>query len=164
MRRRVHPPPRLASEELTAVPRLSRRSVLASAASAASAAAALPFARSASAAPAAVPATLPVRTPLTGHGPVAVRWLEGGTPAELAGGTTFGVPWPRGAFAPDQRFALTADTGTAVPVQTWVTGWWPDGSVKWTAHAASGADPRAAGYTLSAGAPAAPAIAVTVAQ
>src|SRR5688572_3531583 len=106
---------------------ISRRAVLASAAGAA---AALPLAGSpATARPTALP-TAPTGPPLanlTGHAPVAVRWLESGTPAEVVGGTTWGVPWPRGSFAPDQQFSLTTEAGAEVPVQTWPIGWWPDG-------------------------------------
>ncbi|WP_043619101.1 exo-rhamnogalacturonan lyase family protein [Nonomuraea candida] len=137
---------------------ISRRTMLASTAGAA---AALPFRASpAAAAEQSVPATAPVAP--AGHDPVSLRWLEGGAPAELAGGTTWGVPWPRGAFAPDQQFSLTTEAGAQVPVQSWPIGWWPDGSVKWTAHAVSGAAPRAETYRLGAGAAAAPAAPVTV--
>ena len=104
----------------------------------------------------------PVAQALSGHGPVPIRWLEGGTPAQLVAGATWGVPWPRGALSPDQAFALVSDTGESVPVQSWPTGWWPDGSVKWTAHAMSGASGRAAGYSLQPGAPAAPPSAISV--
>lgn len=101
-------------------------------------------------------------TPLTGHGPVDLRWLEGVVPARLTAGTTWGVPWPRGALSPDQTFALIADTGESVPVQSWPTGWWPDGSVKWTAHALSAAPARTGSYSLQTGSPASPASAITV--
>ena len=53
----------------------------------------------------------PVAQALTGHGPIPLRWLEGGTPAQLVAGTTWGVPWPRGALSPDQAFALISETG-----------------------------------------------------
>ncbi|QFZ21465.1 exo-rhamnogalacturonan lyase family protein [Saccharothrix syringae] len=91
---------------------------------------------------------------------VTLHWLEGGTPATHAG-TTWGVPWPRGTFTPDQRFTLTTTTGTPVPLQTWPTGYWPDGSLKWTAHAISGptADRE---YRLAPGTPPAPEHPVTV--
>ncbi|KAF2141569.1 uncharacterized protein K452DRAFT_271171 [Aplosporella prunicola CBS 121167] len=53
-------------------------------------------------------------------------------------GATFGVPWARGKH----HFGLTAFTcasngGTAIsiPLQSWPTACWPDGSLKWTAHA-----------------------------
>jgi exo-rhamnogalacturonan lyase-like protein len=85
-----------------------------------------------------------------------LRWLA----ASRAGGVTWGVPWPRGAVA-DGPFALR-DGEAAVPVQSWVTARWPDGSVKWSAHAAAPAAP-AGGYELVAGeAPARPDPAVRV--
>jgi len=56
-----------------------------------------------------------------------VHWLE--TPARQ--GVTWGVPWARGAVAQGSQFALADGT----PVQSWTTATWPDGSVKWTAHA-----------------------------
>ncbi|MFC4535451.1 Tat pathway signal sequence domain protein [Sphaerisporangium dianthi] len=90
---------------------------------------------------------------------VTVRWLEE-TPS-LAAGSTWGTPWPRGTVPRGQAFALTAPGGAAVPVQTWPIAYWPDGSLKWTAHALSAAAPAAA-YTLAAGSPAAPAAPVTV--
>src|SRR5690349_224785 len=48
---------------------------------------------------------------------VALRWLEG-TPAAGVG-STWGVPWPKGAVASTERFALAAADGADVPVQTW---------------------------------------------
>ncbi|MFF3499561.1 Tat pathway signal sequence domain protein [Streptomyces sp. NPDC003247] len=137
---------------------LSRRSVLTSAAG--GAAALVAASGVAQARPASVPPAAPAQ--LDGHDPVTLRWLERTAPAELAAGTTWGVPWPRGAFAADQDFALTTASGEAVPVQTWPTGWWPDGSVKWTAHAISGAAPRDETYRLASGPAARPATPLTV--
>jgi hypothetical protein len=65
-------------------------------------------------------------------GAVDLAWLEG-TPA-LMTGTTFGVPWPRGACRKDQAFVLSGDDGD-IASQSWPTAYWPDGSLKWTAHA-----------------------------
>jgi len=48
-----------------------------------------------------------------------------------------------------------------VPVQSWPIGYWPDGSLKWTAHAV-GAGVGGGKLTLAAGAPAAPEKKVTV--
>ncbi|MEV0621335.1 Tat pathway signal sequence domain protein [Nonomuraea sp. NPDC050404] len=135
---------------------ISRRAMLATTAGGTAAALAFRGASPAAARTAAVPSDL------SGHDPVDLRWLEGGSPAEVTGGTTWGVPWPRGAFAPGQQFSLTTGAGAQVPVQSWPTAWWPDGSVKWTAHAVSGAGPRAETYRLSAGAPATPAEPITV--
>jgi hypothetical protein len=90
---------------------------------------------------------------------VTVKWLEGkpGT----AAASTWGTPWPAGAVPKEQAFALTAADGTAVPVQTWPIAYWPDGSLKWTAHAVA-VDTPAETYTLKAGPAAAPATPVTV--
>lgn len=63
---------------------------------------------------------------------VDLSWLEG-RPALLTG-ATFGVPWPRGALRKDQAFALSGDGGE-LPCQSWPLAYWPDGSLKWTAHA-----------------------------
>ncbi|MEV7891216.1 RIFT barrel domain-containing protein [Streptomyces sp. NPDC002817] len=85
-----------------------------------------------------------------------LHWPEGATPDAHAG-TTWGVPWARGAYRPQQRFGLTtAAAGDDVPVRSRVTGHWPDGSVKWTAHAIAPGAPKASAYRLAAGSPAAP--------
>ncbi|MCK1815182.1 Tat pathway signal sequence domain protein [Streptomyces sp. XM4011] len=141
---------------------ISRRHVLASAATAgATAWLSAPTATAAGRPAAGEPEPAAGRT---GHEPVTVRWLEDGTPPELAAGTTWGVPWPRGALSPDQEFALVTESGTAVPVQSWPTGWWPDGSVKWTAHAVSNAHPHTGTYRLGPGEAAPPDTPVTVAR
>ena len=62
-----------------------------------------------------------------------VRWLSG-QPRKYAG-CTFGVAWPQGECPADQAFAASTNDGTSVPIQTWPTAYWPDGSLKWTAHA-----------------------------
>src|SRR6266536_3263992 len=67
--------------------------------------------------------------------PVAVNslhWLEG-APAVLPG-TAFGVPWPRGTMKAVREFSLRGETGENVPVQSWPLAYWPDGSIKWSAH------------------------------
>jgi hypothetical protein len=64
-------------------------------------------------------------------------------------------------------FALTDPVGKSLPLQTWVTAWWPDGSVKWTGNAIAvpGAGFGPAGsLTLSAGQSAAPKSALQVTQ
>jgi hypothetical protein len=91
------------------------------------------------------------------------RWLDGNAPA-VATGTTWGMPWPRGKHSARTRFALRDAKNTRLPLQSWPLGYWPDGSLKWTAHtvpanAALGAGP----FEVVPGlAPAAPAIALTV--
>ncbi|MEV4570765.1 Tat pathway signal sequence domain protein [Nonomuraea sp. NPDC049419] len=89
-----------------------------------------------------------------------LRWLD--RPGDQ--GTTWGVPWPRGAVASGTPFALADAGGRAVPVQSWVTATWPDGSVKWSAHTI-GTGERAEAYRLEPGRePAATATPVTVAR
>lgn len=93
-----------------------------------------------------------------GADPVTLDWLEDGG-LGAAPGSTVGVPWPMGAHQEDQTFALTDEGGKAVPVQTWPLAYWPDGSLKWTAHAVSSGSGK---LTLSPGTPAAPDKKVTV--
>ncbi|WP_329114469.1 exo-rhamnogalacturonan lyase family protein [Streptomyces sp. NBC_01465] len=94
-------------------------------------------------------------------GAVEISWLEDGA-LGAAPGSTVGVPWPMGQYQKDQTFSLAAADGTDVPVQSWATGFWPDGSLKWTAHAVGPQGGGAEKYTLGAGAPAAPEKKVTV--
>jgi len=90
-------------------------------------AAALPLGRAAPAAPTSTD---------TADG-ASVAWLEG-RPARISG-TTFGVPWPRGAVQRDQAFVIDGAAGP-VPAQSWPLAYWPDGSLKWTAHALGATD------------------------
>jgi hypothetical protein len=68
-------------------------------------------------------------------GAPSLHWLEGGAPAFLSG-VTWGVPWPRGMVKKDQVFSLQSEDGAAHAMQSWPLAYWPDGSLKWTAHAA----------------------------
>ncbi|WP_405909658.1 Tat pathway signal sequence domain protein [Streptomyces sp. NBC_00828] len=90
--------------------------------------------------------------------PVTLDWLEDGG-LGAAPGSTVGVPWPKGAYTEDQTFALTDAEGKAVPVQSWPIAYWPDGSLKWTAHAVSSGSGK---LSLAAGEPGAPDKSVTV--
>ncbi len=92
--------------------------------------------------------------------PVTLDWLEDGG-LGAAPGSTVGVPWPKGAYDKEQKFSLTDADGKAVPVQTWPLAYWPDGSLKWTAHAV-GTGAGAGKLTLTAGSPAAPEKKITV--
>lgn len=83
---------------------------------------------------------------------VNVHWL-GKTPTHNIG-TTFGLPWAKGKFpANSTRFALSGD-GEPITLQSWTTAYWPDGSIKWTAHAIPATDSEtttvAENYTLQA--------------
>jgi len=66
---------------------------------------------------------------------VTVHWI-GAKPTYLKG-TTFGLPWPLGKYHPDNtKFtASVSDSNESIDIQTWVTGYWPDGSIKWSGHA-----------------------------
>lgn len=50
--------------------------------------------------------------------------------------TTFGCIWHEGELAPGTAFTLQCDDCSMLPVQSRVTAYWPDGSVKWSAHTA----------------------------
>jgi hypothetical protein len=79
---------------------------------------------------------------------VNVRWI-GEKPAYLAG-ATFGIPWARGKFDP-QKTSFTASTCSgSVDLQSWVIGYWPDGSIKWSAHAVPASDKIPSGYKVTA--------------
>lgn len=81
---------------------------------------------------------------------VNVKWL-GRTP-KWQTGTTFGLPWSRGQHYPNStRFS----TSSGDQLQTWATAYWPDGSLKWTAHALPQSDDVLDEYTItvSSGAP-----------
>ncbi len=59
---------------------------------------------------------------------------------KLKGGkgyASFGCMWKKGECAKDSDFVCIGDSGNLVPVQSRVTAYWPDGSVKWTAHTAN---------------------------
>lgn len=73
--------------------------------------------------------------PVTAARPeVPLAWLE--APAEKQG-VTWGVPWPKGYLKETGQFMVKGDRDEAT-VQTWPLAIWPDGSLKWTAHALPG--------------------------
>src|SRR5918998_3193218 len=108
------------------------------------------------------PAVAAAVQPNPGPGEVGqARWLEGQPPPQAAG-VTWGMPWAKGRFpGQDHTFAVTTADGTPVPAQTWVTGYWGDGSIKWTAHAV-GPQANAPVYKVVPGEPTAPPVPVTV--
>ncbi|KAF7523513.1 hypothetical protein G7054_g11721 [Neopestalotiopsis clavispora] len=70
---------------------------------------------------------------------VSVRWLEGAPAVNL--GTTFGLPWPRGKYPANSTTFSAADVdGDQVNLQSWITAYWPDDSIKWTGHAIGASD------------------------
>ncbi len=105
--------------------------------------------------------TAPIVAPAASD-PNALRWLEGSPPPAMPG-TSWGMPWPRGRHAKDTSFTLRTGSGETVPLQSWPLATWPDGSLKWTAHAIPAGVP-AAEYRIEPASPAAPARPVTVSQ
>ncbi len=92
---------------------------------------------------------------------IDVNWL-GGTPAPVATGVSWGVPWARGAVPKDRKFALATADGKMLPLQTWPLATWPDGSLKWSGFATV-AGPETVGpfrLTTASGADATPGAAV----
>lgn len=88
--------------------------------------------------------------------PAALRWLEDGTPPAIPG-TSWGMPWPRGLHPRETKFALRTAGGEPVPVQSRPLAFWPDGSLKWTAHAIPADAPIVDAYRIAPGTPATPA-------
>lgn len=82
------------------------------------------------------------------EGAVKVQWLD--QRPSYNPGTTFGVPWPRGQYkANDTLFTISSGSGSPVASESWITGYWSDSSVKWTAHAIAAGVPEN-GYTVNA--------------
>ena len=78
-------------------------------------------------------ATAPLPPPNPRAGAWA-RWLDGRAPP-VTTGATWGMPWPRGKHPARTQFVLQDADGSRFQVQSWPLGYWPDGSLKWTAHA-----------------------------
>ncbi|HEY8993492.1 MAG TPA: Tat pathway signal sequence domain protein [Lacunisphaera sp.] len=106
---------------------------------------------------AAAAATSPSSSPVE---PDVLHWLEG-APAALPG-VSWGRAWPRGKYQRSTTFSLQTLEGVPVPLQSWPLAFWPDGSLKWTAHAIPADAPAVAGYRIAPGAPATPARPVKV--
>jgi hypothetical protein len=94
---------------------------------------------------------------------VPLRWLEPGAPSS-AQPVSWGVPWPQGAVMPDTTFALRAGANNDLPVQTWALAWWPDGSLKWSGHAATVPAGESGELLLVRGTPATPEAPLRVSQ
>jgi len=63
-----------------------------------------------------------------------LSWLEG-TEAVVNPGTTWGQAWARGELQAQEALHLINQQGAKIALQSWPTAYWPDGSIKWTAHA-----------------------------
>lgn len=79
--------------------------------------------------------------------PVSQRWLDGETPTAFAG-VTWEVPWPQGQVAGDSGLQLRDAQQRDYPLQSWALARWPDGSLKWSAHALGGEQPPGIGLAL----------------
>ncbi len=117
---------------------LSRRNFVAAAALLSATVASLPLARAADA------ASNPTNPA------VPLHWLEG-APAATAAGGAWGIPWPKGRYQPGTTFAVKTNSGSDVPVQSWPMAYWPDGSLKWTAHAIPAGTALTEGLSVVAG-------------
>src|SRR5690606_3017860 len=81
-----------------------------------------------------VPFSIPLST--TGEEQEAnLHWLGDHAP-DTKRGITWGVPWSKGALKDTDALVMAAAGESNPNVQHWVTARWPDGSVKWSAHAA----------------------------
>ncbi|MFB3168642.1 hypothetical protein P5G62_016110 [Neobacillus sp. 179-C4.2 HS] len=63
-----------------------------------------------------------------------LKWLNK-KPSEKAG-VSWGVPWKKGELDRNHLLTLQDSSGLEIPIQNWPMAYWPDGSVKWTGHAA----------------------------
>jgi hypothetical protein len=93
------------------------------------------------------------------------RWLDGRAP-KIGTGVTWGMPWPRGKHAARTRFALRDEANARTSLQSWPLAYWPDGSLKWTAHAIPAAAAIGAGpfEVIADRSPGNPAVAVKVVE
>jgi RNase P/RNase MRP subunit p29 len=81
---------------------------------------------------------------------VQIRWLN--QPATGTAGMTWGIPWQEGELQREEPLQLqAANNGELIPMQSWPTAYWPDGSVKWSAHAAVASATAAGGYSVAKG-------------
>lgn len=65
---------------------------------------------------------------------ISLGWLK--QAPRVMSGVTWGVPWKEGALKREEPLTLAEPSGEQIPMQSWPTAYWPDGSVKWSAHAA----------------------------
>ena len=93
--------------------------------------------------------------------PDALHWMEGEIPS-LMPGTTWGRSWASGQQGRATAFTLKNRMGETVPLQSWPLAYWPDGSLKWTAHAIQASAKISTAYHLEPGSPSMPATPVRV--
>ena len=66
---------------------------------------------------------------------VKIKWL-GEVPAKDSG-VTWGIPWKKGKLKKGSLLKAEDENGNVLPLQSWPTAYWPDGTIKWTAHAST---------------------------
>jgi len=81
-----------------------------------------------------------------------LRWLEGEAP-KVNAGVTWGQAWKQGSLNKEQSLKLVTAKGESIALQSWPTAYWPDGSVKWTAHATPSALGLEPGFKVEIGKP-----------
>lgn len=65
---------------------------------------------------------------------IKLKWLNKGTKGI---GVTWGIPWEKGILKNCNDVLIKNSFEQIIPAQNWVLAYWPDGSIKWTAHAIS---------------------------
>jgi hypothetical protein len=65
---------------------------------------------------------------------VPLKWIEPIHGSAVP--VTWGVPWEQGELSDPGSLVLYSGSGSRPPLSSWVSARWPDGSVKWTTHAA----------------------------
>jgi hypothetical protein len=78
-----------------------------------------------------------------------LNWLDGGAPAGLSGGTTWGMPFARGSLAGTGDISVWDAAGRTVRSQAWPLATWPDGSLKWAGIALPATDAPSAHYKVT---------------
>src|SRR5687767_7681802 len=69
---------------------------------------------------------------------VKLSWLT--KPLRSYHNATCGIVWPRGEVNRKYSFEAADEAGNPVPLQSWPLAYWPDGSIKWTAHSVVSVD------------------------
>ncbi|MEC1543810.1 exo-rhamnogalacturonan lyase family protein [Bacillus halotolerans] len=75
-----------------------------------------------------------------------IKWLS--EQPKLTSGVTWGVPWKRGELKKGDCLALVNAKGESRYVQSDTSAYWPDGSIKWTKHAAVFSEQTDTSFTL----------------
>ncbi|CAI6074396.1 unnamed protein product [Clonostachys chloroleuca] len=79
---------------------------------------------------------------------VQINWI-GDTPGYFPG-ASFGVPWSEGALYPNSTTFSLSGSGGNSSLQSWITGYWRDGSIKWSGHAIPATDSVPDSFTINA--------------